>query len=141
MSRLPTSKETYDHIRWDTSLDPLWFSLAYEDRELGVVEVPFESFVPEGDVPWHRVRQFRCGDAIVWDRASRTNLFAMMPPPSAIDSELAGRRFADAKALEAWARGVGHVWPAPEAADESASAEESDGEIGDREGNAGPGNR
>lgn len=75
MSRFPTGKQVFDRIRWDEALDPAWFTIGVVDRETesGIAEVPFEAFVPDGDVPWHRLRYFRMGAYVVWDRAERVD--------------------------------------------------------------------
>lgn len=75
MSPFPTGKQVYDRIRWDEGLDPAWFTIGVVDRETesGIAEVPYAAFVPEGDVPWHRIRYFRMGAYVVWDRAQRVD--------------------------------------------------------------------
>ncbi|MFO0575737.1 MAG: DUF504 domain-containing protein [Polyangia bacterium] len=70
--RLPTSQEIYDRIRWDPGLSAEWITITYEDRDAGEQELPFADFVPGGDIPWHRIQRFRCGDVVVWDRRART---------------------------------------------------------------------
>jgi poly(A) polymerase len=72
------AKAAYDTIRWDPRLDPRTFTIRYEDRLSGLVEVPFDAFAPGGDVPWHRVRAFCRGDLVVWDRAERIDRLATM---------------------------------------------------------------
>jgi len=73
-----TSKEIYDRIHWDEGYDERWFSIGYHDREKGIIELPFTAFVPDGDIPWHRVQLFRCGHTLVWDRASGLDLVASL---------------------------------------------------------------
>jgi poly(A) polymerase len=36
--------------------------IGYESRRHGKVEVPLPEFVPDGEVPWHRVWYIRRGD-------------------------------------------------------------------------------
>src|SRR3954463_5529344 len=72
-ARLRTSREVYDRIRWDPHFDPAGFVIGYEARLPAPKEVPFTGFVPDGDIPWHRVLYFREGDAIVWDRRSKVD--------------------------------------------------------------------
>ena len=66
-----TSREVYDRIRWDARFDPTRFVIGYEARLPAPKEVAFTAFVPDGDIPWHRVLYFREGDAVVWDRRTR----------------------------------------------------------------------
>lgn len=66
-----TSREVYDRIRWDPQLDPGAYTIGYDAHAQGIKEVPYLSFVPDGDIPWHRVWYFRAGDRIVWDRRTR----------------------------------------------------------------------
>ncbi|MEZ4426895.1 MAG: RNA repair domain-containing protein [Nannocystaceae bacterium] len=68
---LRPSSEVFDRIRWDPSLDERAFVVGYEDRFSGVEELPLVELVARGDVPWHRVRQVRVGELVVWDRAAR----------------------------------------------------------------------
>jgi poly(A) polymerase len=72
------AKAAYDSIRWNPRLDPRTFTIRYEDRVTGLVEVPFDAFAPGGDVPWHRVRAFCRGDLVVWDRSERIDRLAML---------------------------------------------------------------
>ncbi len=72
------AKMVYDSIRWDPRLDPRSFSIRYEDRVTGLVDVPFDVFAPGGDVPWHRVRSFRRGELVVWDRAAKIDNLALL---------------------------------------------------------------
>lgn len=71
-----TSREIYDRIRWDPRFDPSRFVIGYEARLGAPKEVPFTAFVPDGDVPWHRVLHFREGATIVWDRRARVDLLS-----------------------------------------------------------------
>ena len=82
-----TSREVYDRIRWDARFDARRFTVVYEDRARGDVEVPFLDFVPGGDVPWHRVQCLREDGAVVWDRRSRIDrVFEARPAPTAATS-------------------------------------------------------
>lgn len=97
--RLPTSQEIYARIRWDPGLCADWITIVYEDRERGLQEITFAAFQPDGDIPWHRVRRFRCGDTVVWDRQAQTVDLASIrrapsppsasPPPCPMGSEAA----------------------------------------------------
>ena len=63
--------EAYHRIRWDPRLDPARFVIGYESRRPEPREVAFAAFVPDGDIPWHRILYFREGETIVWDRRTR----------------------------------------------------------------------
>ncbi len=73
---LRTSREVYDRVRWDPQLDPERFTVVYEDRERGEVEVPLPGFDPEGEIPWHRVQAFKRDGVTVWDRRERIDLLS-----------------------------------------------------------------
>lgn len=108
-----TSKEIYDRIHWDEGYDERWFSVGYEDHLRGILEVPFASFVPDGDIPWHRVQRFRCGQTLVWDRASGLDLVASLrldPSPTDPRSNEAPRPFASREALAAHLRSGAPAW-------------------------------
>lgn len=66
-----TSREVYDRIRWDPRLDPRAYTIGYDAHAHGMKEVPLLSFVPGGDIPWHRVWYVRARGRIVWDRRTR----------------------------------------------------------------------
>lgn len=70
-SRLATSREVYHRIRWDPRLDVREFTLEYEERGAGLRVVPLLEFVPDGDIPWHRVWAVLHRGARVWDRKRR----------------------------------------------------------------------
>ena len=78
------SHEIYNRIVWDPRLDRDAFAIGYHDRmaEGGVREALVSEWDPEGDVPWHRIRYFRCGQTVVWDRERQIDLFAAddLPP-------------------------------------------------------------
>jgi poly(A) polymerase len=89
--RFPTGKQVYDRIRWDPWLDSRRFAIGYQTREHGIQEMPFAEFVPDGDIPWHRLRQIRFGDLVVWDRTRRIDrlaeLRASLSPPSPAEAD------------------------------------------------------
>jgi hypothetical protein len=53
----------------------MYIRLSYntKDRFLGVVEVPFDEFDLDS-IPFHRIRQFRLGTEVVWDRKLRIDV-------------------------------------------------------------------
>lgn len=70
-SRLATSREVYHRIRWDPRLDAREFSIEYEERGAGSRTVALGEFVPDGEIPWHRVWAFFHRGDRVWDRKRR----------------------------------------------------------------------
>ncbi|WP_225409143.1 poly(A) polymerase [Stigmatella hybrida] len=91
--RFTPSREVYHRIRWDPRLDAREFVIGYDAHSGEMEEVPFAAFVPDGEIPWHRVWYFRRGPERVWDRKSRTDVLtelaagpaasaASAPPPA-----------------------------------------------------------
>ncbi len=72
-----TSREIYHWIRWDPRFDPAEFSVGYDDHGGAPKELALVAFVPDGEIPWHRVLYLRRGRAVVWDR--RTGLDRVAP--------------------------------------------------------------
>ena len=66
-----------DHIchrlLWDESLKKEEYVVGYEDRFLGVLEIPFNEFCLKTDIPTHRVQYFKRKGELVWDRATKMN--------------------------------------------------------------------
>lgn len=87
MSKLPSAEEIYHRIRWDPELDGHRFTIGIEDRALGIQEVPFSSYVEGGDIPFHRIQYFRCGDTVIWDRRSRIDRLASLRQTSGSPAE------------------------------------------------------
>lgn len=69
--KLRPSDEVYHQIRWDPRLDPAAFVIGHETRDGRIEELPFPLFVPGGEIPWHRIRFYRQGAVLVWDRRER----------------------------------------------------------------------
>ncbi|MER6517612.1 poly(A) polymerase [Streptomyces sp. NPDC001553] len=65
-----TSEELYHQVRWDPRLDPARFTLGLLQRGAAPKRVPLPSFVPGGDIPWHRVLFVEADGELVWDRAT-----------------------------------------------------------------------
>ncbi|PTL78418.1 poly(A) polymerase [Vitiosangium sp. GDMCC 1.1324] len=101
--RFQTSREVYHRIRWDPRLDAHEFVIGYDARGERMEEVPFSAFVPDGEIPWHRVWYFRRGHQVVWDRRERIDLTSTLavesseapaqppPPPPPPPTETAPR--------------------------------------------------
>ncbi|MDC0712285.1 RNA repair domain-containing protein [Stigmatella sp. ncwal1] len=93
--RFTTSREVYHRIRWDPRFDAREFVIGYDAHSGEMEEVPFAAFVPDGEIPWHRVWYFRRGHDRVWDRKSRTDLLSALAsspaePPASPGSPLTG---------------------------------------------------
>ncbi|MFP2927299.1 poly(A) polymerase [Pyxidicoccus sp. 3LG] len=80
--RFTTSREVYHRIRWDPRLDAREFSIGYDAHLEALEEMPFEAFVPDGEIPWHRVWYFKRGRQVVWDRRQRLDLLDSLTPPA-----------------------------------------------------------
>ncbi|MGW1004963.1 RNA repair domain-containing protein [Streptomyces sp. NPDC002520] len=65
-----TSDEIYHQVRWDPRFDPARFVLGISRRGDAFTRVPLSSFVPGGDIPWHRVVFIEADGEVVWDRAT-----------------------------------------------------------------------
>lgn len=78
-----TSEEIYHRVRWDPRFDPARFVLGVNQRGAAPKRVPLPSFVPGGDIPWHRVLFVEADGELLWDRASGVDR---------IDTSDAGRR-------------------------------------------------
>ncbi|MER6147606.1 poly(A) polymerase [Streptomyces hirsutus] len=65
-----TSDEIYHRVRWDPRFDPARFVLGITQRGAAPERVPLPSFVPGGDIPWHRVLFVEADGELVWDRTT-----------------------------------------------------------------------
>lgn len=65
-----TSEEIYHRVRWDPRFDPSRFTVGILVRGAPPKRMPLPSFVPGGDIPWHRVIFVEADGEVVWDRAS-----------------------------------------------------------------------
>ncbi len=64
----------YNQILWDEKLNKNDFIVGYEDRFVGLLEEPFSTFEAlKEDIPFHRIRFFKRGNEIVWDRKKKLN--------------------------------------------------------------------
>lgn len=68
--RMRTSIEVFNRIKWDNSLPKEDFIIGYDDRFLGIMEVPFDEFDLE-TIPLHRIRIFKRSGVVVWSRNDR----------------------------------------------------------------------
>ncbi|MFJ3233914.1 poly(A) polymerase [Streptomyces sp. NPDC086787] len=97
-----TSDEIYHRVRWDPRFDPARFVLGIGQRGAAPKRVPLPSFVPGGDIPWHRVLFVEADGEVVWDRADGVDR---------IDESTAGR-VRDPRVLRApfFTAGTPHRW-------------------------------
>ncbi|WP_225794701.1 poly(A) polymerase [Streptomyces aculeolatus] len=65
-----TSDEVYHRVRWDPRFDPARFVLGINQRGAAPKRVPLPSFVPGGDIPWHRIVFVEADGEVLWDRAT-----------------------------------------------------------------------
>mmetsp|Transcript_4240 Transcript_4240/g.3561 ORF Transcript_4240/g.3561 Transcript_4240/m.3561 type:complete len:86 (+) Transcript_4240:345-602(+) len=64
----------YDRILWDEKLKPEDFTIGYEDRFLGILEISFNEFsMKKNDIPTHRIQYFKKDGEIAWDRKKKIN--------------------------------------------------------------------
>ena len=47
--------------------------MGYEDRFLGIMEIPYEEFELKTDIPSHRIKFFKKNGELVWDRTTKVN--------------------------------------------------------------------
>ncbi|WP_257460766.1 poly(A) polymerase [Archangium lipolyticum] len=89
--RFQTSREVYHRIRWDPRFDGREFVIGFDAHGEALEEIPFVAFVPDGEIPWHRVWYFRRGHEKVWDRRERIDRLSTLtfdppeepaPPPA-----------------------------------------------------------
>ncbi|MGW3723309.1 RNA repair domain-containing protein, partial [Streptomyces sp. NPDC005133] len=71
-----TSDEVYHQVRWDPRFDPARFVLGISQRGDGFERIPLPSFVPGGDIPWHRVAFIEADGEVVWDRSTGVDRIA-----------------------------------------------------------------
>jgi len=62
-----------DRIEWDKKLNKHDFAVGYEDRFVGILEIPYTEFIEKTDIPTHRIRYFKQSGELVWDRTKKIN--------------------------------------------------------------------
>ncbi|SFK62309.1 Uncharacterized protein, UPF0248 family [Streptomyces pini] len=65
-----TREEVYHQVRWDPRLDPARFVLGIRQRGAAPERMPLLSFLPGGEIPWHRILFVEADGEVVWDRAT-----------------------------------------------------------------------
>ncbi|CAM5334889.1 hypothetical protein SAVIM338S_00973 [Streptomyces avidinii] len=110
-----TSAELYHQVRWDPRFDPARFTLGLQQRGAAPKRVPLPSFVPGGDIPWHRVLFVEADGELVWDRATGVDVIDTTPAGRVRDPRLLRAPFFTARTPHAWDPAGGGSWqPVPE---------------------------
>ncbi|MFI5865111.1 poly(A) polymerase [Streptomyces sp. NPDC051546] len=112
-----TSEELYHQVRWDPRFDPARFTLGLLQRGAAPKRVPLPSFVPGGDIPWHRVLFVEADGELVWDRATGVDTIDGTAAGRVRDPRLLRAPFFTARTPYAWDPSGGGAWrAAPEGA-------------------------
>ncbi|TQK52605.1 endonuclease/exonuclease/phosphatase family protein [Streptomyces sp. SLBN-118] len=115
-----TSDEIYHRVRWDPRLDPARFVMGINQRGATPKRVPLPSFVPGGEIPWHRVLFFEADGEVVWDRATGVDRIDASDAGRARDPRLLHAPFFTAGTPHAWDPATERWRPADEASRASA---------------------
>ncbi|MGW7331024.1 poly(A) polymerase [Streptomyces sp. NPDC054840] len=97
-----TSEELYHRVRWDSRFDPARFVLGLLQRGAAPKRVPLPSFVPGGDIPWHRVLFVEADGELVWDRATGVDRIDVTAAGRVRDPRLLRAPFFTARTPHAW---------------------------------------
>ncbi|MFE4258672.1 poly(A) polymerase [Streptomyces sp. NPDC056883] len=107
-----TSEELYHQVRWDPRFDPARFTLGLLQRGAAPKRVPLPSFVPGGDIPWHRVLFVEADGELVWDRATGVDIIDSTAAGRVRDPRLLRAPFFTARTPYAWDASGGGAWRA-----------------------------
>ncbi|MCX4695056.1 poly(A) polymerase [Streptomyces sp. NBC_01408] len=110
-----TSEELYHQVRWDPRFDPSRFVLGLLQRGAAPKRVPLPSFVPGGDIPWHRVLFVEADGELVWDRATGVDRVGVGGAGRMRDPRLLRSPFFTARTPHVWDP-AGGSWRPAEAA-------------------------
>lgn len=105
-----TSEELYHQVRWDPRFDPARFVFGLHQRGAPPKRVPLPSFVPGGDIPWHRVLFVEADGELVWDRASGVDLIDSTDAGRIREPRLLRAPFFTARTPHAWDPADGGAW-------------------------------
>ncbi|MFF4392898.1 poly(A) polymerase [Streptomyces sp. NPDC001552] len=105
-----TSEELYHQVRWDSRFDPARFVLGLLQRGAAPKRVPLPSFVPGGDIPWHRVLFVEADGELVWDRATGVDRIDVTAAGRVRDPRLLRAPFFTARTPHAWDPAGGGTW-------------------------------
>ncbi|MFI6144045.1 poly(A) polymerase [Streptomyces sp. NPDC051109] len=112
-----TSEELYHQVRWDPRFDPARFVFGLHQRGAPPKRVPLPSFVPGGDIPWHRVLFVEADGELVWDRASGVDRIDSTEAGRIREPRLLRAPFFTARTPYTWDPAGGGAWrPAQEPA-------------------------
>ncbi|MFD9084254.1 poly(A) polymerase [Streptomyces erythrochromogenes] len=121
-----TSEQLYHQVRWDPRFDPARFVLGLLQRGAPPKRVPLPSFVPGGDIPWHRVLFVEADGELVWDRATGVDLIDVTAAGRVREPRLLRAPFFTARTPYAWDPADGGAWrPARAAPVDTAAAPSS----------------
>ncbi|MFD7839170.1 poly(A) polymerase [Streptomyces sp. NPDC059761] len=105
-----TSEELYHQVRWDPRFDPARFVFGLHQRGAPPKRVPLPSFVPGGDIPWHRVLFVEADGELVWDRASGVDRIDSTEAGRSRQPRLLRAPFFTARTPYAWDPAGGGAW-------------------------------
>nr|MDT0518890.1 poly(A) polymerase [Streptomyces sp. DSM 41633] len=105
-----TSEQLYHQVRWDPRFDPARFVLGLLQRGAAPKRVPLPSFVPGGDIPWHRVLFVEADGELVWDRATGVDRIDASAAGRVRDPRLLRAPFFTARTPYAWDPAGGGAW-------------------------------
>ncbi|WP_369779446.1 poly(A) polymerase [Streptomyces sp. R33] len=105
-----TSEELYHQVRWDPRFDPARFVFGLHQRGAPPKRIPLHSFVPGGDIPWHRVLFVEADGELVWDRASGVDRIDSTEAGRIREPRLLRAPFFTARTPHAWDPAGGGAW-------------------------------
>ncbi|WP_327412254.1 poly(A) polymerase [Streptomyces sp. NBC_01233] len=117
-----TSEQLYHQVRWDPRFDPARFVLGLLQRGAAPKRVPLPSFVPGGDIPWHRVLFVEADGELVWDRATGVDRIDATAAGRVRDPRLLRAPFFTARTPYAWDPAGGGAWRPAQAPPRGAAA-------------------
>jgi len=97
-----TSEEIYHRVRWDPRFDPARFVLGIGMRGRPPKRVPLASYVPGGEIPWHRIVFVEADGELVWDRATGIDRIDESEAGRVLDPRRLHAPFFTAKSPFAW---------------------------------------
>lgn len=107
-----TSEEIYHRVRWDARFDPARFVFGIHQRGAAPKRVPLATFVPGGEIPWHRVLFVEADGEVVWDRATGTDRVDASGAGRAREARRLRAPFFTARTPHAWDTAAGRWRPA-----------------------------
>jgi poly(A) polymerase len=107
-----TSEEIYHQVRWDARFDPARFVFGVHQRGAAPKRVPLATFVPGGEIPWHRVLFVEADGEVVWDRATGTDRVDASGAGRVREARRLRAPFFTARTPHAWDAAAGRWRPA-----------------------------